>query len=420
MRIEILSIGTELLLGHTVNTNAAWLSRELAKIGVDLFFHLTVGDNAERIRQALSLAYRRSDGMIVTGGLGPTEDDITTAAIAKFAGVSLTLRSSILKKIRERFARRKMSMPALNKRQAYLPDESVEIPNPVGTAPGWILETGLSPFFIIALPGVPGEMKPMFLESVRLFLKRRLQKPSVLVSRTLRTTGLPESAIAARIRKWLQLKPPVTVGIYAHLGEVDIRIMSKAGTKEEANRQIAAIEKALRPKMKEVLFGADEDSLESVVINRLIAKKKTVAVAESCTGGLLTHRLTNIPGSSNTLTRGLITYSNKSKTDLLGVPSRILKERGAVSPEAASLMAKGVRETAKTTFGIGISGIAGPGGGTKNKPVGLVYVALATAKKILCRKLLLKGNREEIKWQTSQSALNLLRLALFSPAHHPY
>ncbi len=430
MRLEIVAIGTELLLGHTVNTNAAWLSQELAKIGVDIFFHSTIGDNPARIKEALALARGRSDGMIVTGGLGPTEDDVTTAVIAEFAGMPLILHPEILKKIKDRFRRRKMTMAKLNERQAYLPKGAREIPNRVGTAPGFILAIPQEPstpkgtrylpepekvpgtFFIAALPGVPREMKPMFLETVQPFLRKQGGPKSVIISKTLRTSGLPESTIAARVRKWLKLKPPVTVGIYAHLGEVDLRIMAKGKNLGKANRAIGKIEKEIRPKIKDVFFGVDEETLESNVVNHLIAKKKTLAVAESCTGGLLTHRITNVSGSSKALTRGLVTYSYESKTALLGVPADLLKKKGAVSREAASMMARRVRQTANTTFGIGITGIAGPTGGTKKKPAGLVYVALATPKKTYCSELFLKGSREEIKWQATQKALNGLRLEL--------
>lgn len=408
MKIELIAIGTELLLGHTVNTNAAWLSQELAKIGVDVFFHSTIGDNPARIKEVLALACGRSDGVIVTGGLGPTEDDVTAAVIAEFAEIPLVLHPEILKKIRNRFRHRKIAMAKLNERQAYLPKGAIEIPNRVGTAPGFIL----FPFLIIALPGVPREMKPMFLETVRRFLQKQNKSKSVLISKTLRTSGLPESTIAARVKKWLKLKPPVTVGIYAHLGEVDLRIMSKGKNQREADRAIAKIEKEIRPKIKDAFFGVDEETLESNVVNRLIAKKKTLAVAESCTGGLLTHRITNVSGSSKALTRGLVTYSYESKTTLFGVPADLLKKKGAVSREVASVMAQRVRQTANTTFGIGITGIAGPTGGTKKKPVGLIYVALATPKKTYCSELFLKGSREEIKWQAAQNALNGLRLEL--------
>lgn len=414
MRLEIVAIGTELLLGHTVNTNAAWLSQELAKIGVDVFFHSTIGDNPARIKEVMSLACGRSDGVIVTGGLGPTEDDVTAAVIAEFAGIPLVLHPEILKKIRARFQQRKIRMARSNERQAYLPKGAIEIPNSVGTAPGFILfgDSPLSYFLIIALPGVPREMKPMFLETVRRFLQKQNKSKSVLVSKTLRTSGLPESTIAARVKKWLKLKPPVTVGIYAHLGEVDLRIMSKGKSQREANRAIAKIEKEIRPKIKDVFFGVDEETLESNVVNRLIAKKKTLAVAESCTGGLLTHRITNVSGSSKALTRGLVTYSDESKTALLGISADWFKKKGAVSREVALVMAQRIRQTADTTFGIGITGIAGPTGGTKKKPVGLVYAALATPKKTYCSELFLKGSREEIKWQAAQNALNGLRLEL--------
>lgn len=409
MRIEILAVGTELLLGHIVNTNAAWLSQELAKIGVDVFFHSTIGDNPARIKDALALARCRSDGVIVTGGLGPTEDDVTTAVIAEFARVPLIFHSQILKKIKNRFRHRKIAMIKLNERQAYLPKEAREIPNSTGTAPGFILRL---PFLIIALPGVPREMKPMFLETIRPFLRKQGGPKSVIISKTVRTSGLPESTIAARVRKWLKLEPPVTVGIYAHLGEVDLRVMAKGKTEKEANRAIGKIEKEIMPKIKDVFFGIDEETLESNVVNRLIAKKKTLAVAESCTGGLLTHRITNVSGSSKALMLGLVTYSYESKTTLLGVPADLLKKKGAVNREIASVMAQRVRQTANTTFGIGITGIAGPTGGTKKKPVGLVYVALATPQKTYCSELFLKGSREEIKWQATQNALNGLRLEL--------
>ncbi len=417
MKLEILSIGTELLLGQTLNTNSAWLSLELAKIGVDVFFHTTVGDNPARIKEALSLACARSNEVILTGGLGPTEDDVTCRSVAEFAEKKLIFHSSILKKIRGHFLRRRIPMPKLNERQAYLPEGADEVSNPVGTAPGFILEisrkngdgSDFPPFFLIALPGVPREMKPMFEQSIRPFLLNQMPQKEVLIIRTLRTTGLAESTIAQQIKRWLKLKPPLTVGIYAKLREVDVRIMAKAKNPSRALKMIHRVENQIKPKLKGVLFGADEQTLEETVVRTLIAKRKTLAVAESCTGGLLANRLTNVSGSSKTLQLGWVLYSNREKAKILNIPEDILKKQGAVSQPVAILMAQRVRELSQTNYGIGITGIAGPSGGTKEKPVGLVYIALANPTKTQCQKNHFSGNREEIKWQATQAALDMIR-----------
>jgi len=381
MNAEIVSIGTELLLGHIVNTNTAFLSQKLAEMGIDVYHTSVVGDNPARLTRSVKQAVHRSDIVIMTGGLGPTVDDITIETI-----------------------------------DALTPNNTKWIKNKVGTAPGLVTEYRGK--MIVCLPGPPRELEPMFVNDIAPYLRRgRLNVPYavdnceswVIKSRLIKITGLPESLVNNKVKDLLNLKPPATVGIYAKLGQVELKIMSKAKNKREAVRAIASTERKIRSRLKDHIFGCDDETLEGAVADLLIKKKRTIAVAESCTGGLVSNRLTNIGGSSKYFIMGIIAYSNEVKKNILCVDPEILKKHGAVSKQVAGQMAVGIKLLAGTDIGVGITGVAGPTGGTKAKPVGLVYIALAIGNKLIVRELKFRGSREEIKFQASQVALDMIR-----------
>lgn len=407
MKAEIVSIGTELLLGHIINTNAAYLSRKLSELGIDVYYHTTVGDNPSRLAGAIREALKRADIVIASGGLGPTIDDITAATIARLTDSRLVLNKTILRDLKKYFRSRNIKFPVDNTRQAYVPKNARWIKNKVGTAPGLIKECEGKT--IICLPGPPRELEPMFEGAVIPFIKRKHKSSWVIRSRSIKITGLAESQINNKVRDLLNLKPPVTVGIYAKLSEVTLKIMAKERDEKKAAKAIRKIERIICARFKDHIFGFDNETLEGAVGRIFSKKRKTLGVAESCTGGAISNRLTNISGSSRYFLMSAITYSNESKKLLLGVSAESLKRDGAVSKSVAIGMAKGIKSRAHSSVGLGITGIAGPTGGTKAKPVGLVFIAFASGSKKIVREFRFKGSREDIKLQASQAALDLLR-----------
>ncbi len=408
MKAEIINIGTELLLGHIINTNSSYLSKKLAALGIDVYYHTTVGDNPLRLYTTTARGLRRSDVVITTGGLGPTVDDITLKIITRALDKKLIYKDEIYRRIENHFKKRHIKTPKNNARQAYIPEGSRWLKNDVGTAPGIIAKRDEK--ILIALPGPPRELIPMVeRDIVPYFKKITYKKSSIIKSKVIKTTGLAESQVHPKIKKLLHMSGNTTVGIYAHPGQIDLKITTKAENEKLANKQIRSVEKQIKKRLGDLIFGCDDQTLEGVVGELLRKRKKTIAVAESCTGGLLTNRLTDIPGSSKYLMFSTVTYSNKSKMQILGVPAEILKKYGAVSGQTARLMAKGVKELANTDMGIAITGIAGPMGATKNKPVGLVYIALAVKKKIMCKEFHFTGERKLIKHFSAQAGLDILR-----------
>ena len=410
MKAEIISIGTELLLGHIVNTNAAYLGGKLAELGIDLYYQTTDGDNHQRITESLRMAVSRTDIILLTGGLGPTVDDITTMTVAKFVGRRLVLNKTVLKDLKDYFKLRKVRFPSDNVRQAYLPEGAKWIRNRVGTAPGLI--TDCMGKVIICLPGPPRELYPMFEDDMIPYLRKRFKSAWVLKTRTIKTVGLPESLVNNKVKDLLRLPPPTTVGIYAKLREVHLVIMAKAANEKAANRAIAKVEGKIRARLGENIFGYDDDTLESSVGRKLITQKKTIAVAESCTGGLISSRLTDVSGSSKYFVRGAVPYSNEVKVKYIGVSPGTLKKYGAVSRQVALELARGIRTIMDVDIGLGATGIAGPTGGTSTKPVGLVYIALVTDTKRIVKEWRFKGSRQDIKFQASQAALDMLRMTV--------
>jgi nicotinamide-nucleotide amidase len=375
MSAEILSIGTELLLGDILNSNAQFLAQELAKLGIPHYYQTVVGDNPERIKRAIAIAAERSNLLIFTGGLGPTPDDLTTETIASFFDTPLVEKPEIIADIAEKFAKRGRSMTDNNRKQALIPKGADILHNPVGSAPGMIWQPRPN-LTILTFPGVPTEMKIMWQQIAVPYLKQQGWGKTVIVSRLLRFWGTSESALAEKVSDFFDLQNP-TVAPYANLGEVKLRISASAPSETEAYEIIAPVEQQLRDIAGIDCYGADEDSLASVVGQLLKETNATLSVAESCTGGGLGQMLTQVSGSSSYFWGGIISYDNSVKQNLLGVEATAIEQYGAVSEQVAKQMALGVKSRLNTTWGLSITGIAGPDGGTPEKPVGLVYIGLA-------------------------------------------
>lgn len=436
MRAEIISVGTELLMGQIVNTNAQFFAKELSELGINSHFQTTVGDNEERIHEVLNLALKRSDIILTSGGLGPTADDLTHESISSFFNVKLALDEKVLKEIEKKFSSRGYKkMPFMNEKQAYKPKDAKWIPNRNGTARGIIWQIGewekrrkgegenLQSFgspalrfsgsvLILTFPGVPSELYSMWNETVKPYLKKNICKDSIF-SRTLKFTGIGESALAEKIEPLFNLKNP-TVAPYASLGEVKIRVTSKSKSLSKAKKDVLNLSKKILLKTKDYYFGDDEETLEEIVGKLLASKRLTISLAESCTGGLLSKRLTDVPGSSKYIKLNVVTYSNEFKNKIINVSKDELKKYGAVSPQVAISMAKGIKELAGSDIGFSITGIAGPGGGTKEKPVGLVYFAMAVGNKVKVEKkeFYYRHSRENVRWLSSQFALDWIRREL--------
>jgi len=407
MDLELLSVGTELLLGEIVDTNAAYLAEKLSGLGVNVYHKTTVGDNAARLAAALRTILGRADVVLATGGLGPTEDDITAAAVAEVMAADLVADEAAAERIRS-FARQR-GLKALDGllKQARVPRGSIVVTNPVGTAPGFILvRDGKA---VIALPGVPAEMKAMAEQTVLPYLGGRVQREgaAVILSRVLRLAGLGESQAEAEIADLLGSRNP-TVAPLAKTYEVHLRISARAPDRAAAQAMIAPLEAEIRHRLGEHVFGADEETLEAVAGQMLREAGKTLAVAESCTGGLIGHRITNVPGSSDYLLASLVTYSDQTKIRLLGVPAETIATHGAVSAETAQAMAEGVRKACGADIGLSVTGVAGPTGATAPKPVGLTYVGIADGETSRVEEHRLRGDRPMVKERAAQMALYLL------------
>lgn len=409
MRAEIISVGTELLLGQIIDTNAAYLAQRLAEVGIDVYFKQTVGDNSTRVEEAVRLALSRSDVVLLTGGLGPTEDDLTVASVAAALGVDLAYDEAVAGHIRRFFESRGRTPPNTVFKQALLPRGARVIPNPRGTAPGVHLEHRGRAVFL--MPGVPYEMHGMMEGYVLVALRDRAGL-DVIRSRVMRVTGEGESAVEVRIKDLLQQTAP-TVAPYAKLGEVHLRLTAK-GPADEVATALARGEAQVRERLGDLVYGVDEQTLENVVADLLVSRERTVAVAESCTGGLISQRLTTVPGSSTFFLEGVVAYSNEAKSRDAGVPPELIAAHGAVSAEVAEAMAAGIRQRVGADIGLAVTGIAGPTGATPDKPIGLVYLALADGADAQHRKVMFgsEAGREGIRFLAAQAALNLLRLHL--------
>ena len=387
MRAEIISVGTEILLGSLVDTNAAFIAEKMAFLGISVARISAVGDSWQDIYQTLEETLRRVDLIIVSGGLGPTEDDITKEVLSRLMGERLVLDEAVQK-------------------QAMIPASAKIIANSVGTAPGIILEKGDKT--IILLPGVPREMKRMMEKELYPYLLSRLGTKESISSRILKVWGMAESQVNQKIADIMLRQSNPRVGLLAKRGEVHISITGKFPP-EVVGEKIKTVEDKIRERLESSIWGVDEETLEGVVSRLLKKRGLRIAVAESCTGGLVSHRLTNIPGSSDYFSYGIIGYSNQAKSTFLGVSPSLVEKKGAVSSQVAKKMAQGVRKAERTDLGLGITGIAGPSGGSRNKPVGLVYIALSSLEGEICERFVFPGGREDIKWKASQGALDMLR-----------
>lgn len=423
-KAEILAIGTELLLGQIINTNAQYLSQELAEMGIDCLWHSTVGDNKDRIKESLRLALDRADIVITTGGLGPTADDLTVECIAEFFSAPMIFDVATSRHIKSIFEKRGLSMPPSNDKQALRPTGSDILPNPVGTAPGiiWKLGSDLlvqegikmpdSQRVILTFPGVPSEMETMWQQTGRPYLQSNYGT-GIIWSCDLKHYGIGESALAEQVSDLLDLSNP-TVAPLAGRGECRLRVTAKAKTTEEAKNMAAPVIEEIQRRSGTLVYGTDKDTLEAVVGRMLASEGLTIALAESCTGGLVSKRLTDIAGSSKYVKLNLVTYANEAKQEMLGVHEFILNSKGAVSPECAHAMATGARQLAHADIGVGITGVAGPDGGTVEKPVGLVYLALVTKDFQMDKTLKFASDlpRTEIRERTASETLNMIRLFL--------
>jgi len=413
MRACIIAVGTEMLTPFRVDTNSLFITERLNEIGVDVRLKLVAGDDVEELMEQFRAALAWADVIAMTGGLGPTEDDITRVAVARVLEAPLELEEAIVDRIRERFMKRGLTMPEINRRQAMVPRGAVVLPNPNGTAPGLWMEHGRTA--IVLLPGPPREMKPMFDAVVHHRLAPRAGG-AALFRRVLRITGRTESDVDARAQPiygtWTSQAVPITTTILAVLGQIELHLTARAASRAEADAALDAAVAELGGALGNSIYSVDGRSLETVVGDALRSKAFTIAVAESCTGGLLASRLTDVPGSSAYVDRGVVCYSNRAKVESLGIAEALLAEHGAVSEPVALAMADAIRVQATASVGAGITGIAGPDGGTPQKPVGTVVIAIVTGREARVRTFQFVGAREQVKFQSTQAALNMLRLML--------
>jgi nicotinamide-nucleotide amidase len=413
MNACILAIGSEMLTPFRVDTNSLFITERLNAIGYDVRLKAVVADDVDELARVIGGALAWADVIVITGGLGPTEDDITRDAVARVLELPLDVDEGIVERLRDRFARRGMAMPEINRRQAMVPRGATVLPNANGTAPGLWLEQGKTA--IVLLPGPPREMKPM-LEAV---ITERLAPRAGgrgLFRRVVKIAGRAESDVDAQVQpvygKWTNQAVPISTTILAVLGQIELHLTAAADDRAAADAALDPAVAALQTVLGAAVFSVDGRNLEVVVGDLLRDGKLTIAVAESCTGGLLASRLTDVPGSSDYVERGVVCYSNRAKTELVGVPEAMIREHGAVSEPVAQAMAAGIRSRAGTSIGIGVTGIAGPGGGTPEKPVGTVAVAVIGNEETRVRTFQFLGGRDMVKFQATQSALNMTRLMI--------
>lgn len=406
MVVELISVGTEILLGNIVNTNAAYLSEKCAAFGLSLYYQCSVGDNEERLTETLNTALSRSDIVILSGGLGPTKDDLTKEVAAKVMNRELVLHEESKQSIAAYFEKRNVKPTDNNWKQAMIPEGAIVVPNDNGTAPGVIIEENGK--HVILLPGPPNELVPMFEKGIIPYLSK-LQS-EVICSQTVKICGQGESKVETQIADLMDGQSNPTIAPYAKTGEVHLRVTAKAENEKEAKKLIKPMVKELKSRFGEDIYTTDENTtLEKAVVDLLLAKELTVATVESCTGGMLSARLTNVPGVSEVFKVGNITYSNKAKRKSVGVKKATLDKYGAVSEQVAKEMAKGSANVTKADVTVAITGIAGPDGGSEEKPVGLVYIACFVCGTTTVKRYQFSGNRNKVRESTVSAALTLMR-----------
>lgn len=428
MKAEIIAVGTELLLGQIVNTNAQYLSRELAGLGIDLYFQTVVGDNMSRLTDAIQLAADRADLVIMTGGIGPTQDDLTKEALARFAGRDMHYDRPSLARIEDLFRKRNMPVTDNNRKQALVLSDSAPLPNDTGLAVGVALKHGDNLF--IVLPGPPREMKPMFERYAKTWIRRQMREETPLFSKILKFAGIGESGLEQELEDLIKKQKEVTIAPYAQEGEVALRLSTKATDEQQAAEKFKLTEERIRVRVGRHLFAESDIPLERAVVERLKEMGKTVAVAESCTGGVLSSLFTSVPGSSAVFKGGFIAYTNELKQNVLDVPAALLEEHGAISTQTAEKMALNTLKLSGADYALATTGVAGPDQ-AENKPVGLVYVALASAELqgdaggggsgnalVRSHDYRMAGNREIVQIRTAKYALHRLWSALSDHARN--
>ena len=406
MNFEIISVGTELLLGQIVNTNAQYISRQLSELGFNVYYTTVVGDNPGRLKDALKLAASRADAIITTGGLGPTGDDLTKETIAEFCGLECVMHEESRRRIEDRFKSHNSYMPENNLKQAEMPKGCIVLRNDNGTAPGAIIET--DGVIFIMLPGPPSEMKPMFDARVQPYLEEKTD--CVIHSRSLRVFGIGESAAEEKLKELMDNQTNPTIAPYAKIGEMELRITAKADSVEAADRLMDPLEQKVRDILGDKVYAVGEDvTLSQTVVELLLEKKLKAVTAESCTGGMIAEQITSVPGSSGCFECGFVTYSNEKKKQLIGVSSETLKKYGAVSEQTALEMCAGARKASGADIAVSVTGIAGPDGGTKAKPVGLVYIGICSKDIHRAYRFHLAGRRDMVRTRSTLYALDLIR-----------
>ncbi len=401
MKAEIIAVGTEILVGDIVNTNAQFLSERLFALGIDMYYQTVVGDNPDRLKEACCLAFSRADLVIFSGGLGPTDDDLTKETVAEYFDVPLLFHKAIVDEIKAYLNGR---YPLSNEKQAYIPEGALVLHNDHGTAPGVILEKDDK--IAVLLPGPPREIVPMFTDKVEPYLREK--SDYVMESKVLRLFGIGEAKVGETVSDLMEWSNP-TVAPYAKDSEVILRISAKAESIDGAKVLIAKAESEIKARLGEYIYGYDEETMAKTTVALLIEKKLTVACAESCTAGRLTAALGDIPGVSSVLHESIVTYSNEAKMKYLGVLAETLEKYGAVSAETAEEMARGIQKSAHADIGISVTGLAGPDGGTKDKPIGLVYIGVCYQGEVSVLKLQLHGNRDKVRQGAVMHGLNAIR-----------
>ena len=424
MNAEILAVGTELLMGQIANTNAQYITARLQEVGINIYYHTVVGDNPERLTETLKQCLKRSDVVIMTGGLGPTQDDLSKETVAALFGKKLILHEPTAEAIKAFFGKAGREMTPNNIKQAYMPENSTILENPRGTAPGYIVEgciggdssgkscvgaaTTSARRAVVLLPGPPREMCPMFDQCVMPWLSKK--SSTIIKSKFLKIFGIGESALEHLIKDIIQREKIPKMAMYAKEGQVLLRITASADSECEAEELIKPVVREIEERLGDRLYSVDNEELHEVVFKLLKAKNLKIALAESCTGGLISSTLVNIPGVSEVLERAVVCYSNESKIDMLGVSGATLDAHGAVSRETAEEMAKGIAERGMADIGVSVTGIAGPDGGTPEKPVGLVYIGLyAKGGVSYVRKIQIEGERARVRNSAMLNAFDIVR-----------
>ncbi|MBM3822052.1 MAG: competence/damage-inducible protein A [Verrucomicrobia bacterium] len=418
LQVEIVNTGSELMLGRVLNTHQQWLCRRLADLGLPVQRQVAVSDTADDITSALRESFSRADWIFCTGGLGPTSDDLTRDALAEMLGLKLREDPVTLDRIAAFFAARNRPMPDSTRVQALIPEGAIVLPNHHGTAPGLVIRSDPNPWrtdrkasWLVMLPGPPRELYPMFQDQVIPLIQRHREPGATFACKTLKTHGLGESwveqRVAAPLRQWVERG--LGIGYCARVGEVEVRLAASGANAVELVSQGEAL---VRSVLGNYIYGEEDDQLPGVVVRELTRAGRTLALAESCTGGGISNRITNVPGASAVLIQSWVTYANAAKTSQLGVPAALIESEGAVSEPVARAMAEGARARSGADFALSVTGIAGPSGGTPQKPVGTAYVGLATPERTVVKHCLNPVDRETFKYVTSQQALELLRRTL--------